>query len=113
MLEKYKENELSNLAPTFRSKVSSKRGKTYDLNIRDKDELFKGDEKFSIATLDCDGNFNLFENGIERTVFNIYEIDNIDQEYSMKVGFTANKVKAFQDQVSLLEAYAQPLCLRR
>ena len=27
---KYKENELSNLAPTFRSKVNSKGGKTYD-----------------------------------------------------------------------------------
>ena len=85
---KYKENELSNLAPTFRSKVNSKRGKTYDLKNIDKDELFKSDEKFSIATLDCDGNFNIFEDGIERTMFNIYEIDNIDKEYKDKEFFS-------------------------
>lgn len=32
------------------------------------------------------------------------EFENIDATYSMKVGFTDNKIQAFQDQISLLEA---------
>ena len=34
------------------------------------------------------GNFNIFEDGIERTMFNIYEIDNIDKEYKDKEFFS-------------------------
>lgn len=37
------------------------------------------------------------------------QFDNIDATYSMKIGFTDNKVKAFQDQISLLEAQGQQI----
>ena len=48
-------------------------------------------ENFFIVTLDKDGNINLFNNKNQITLFNIYNINNIDNKYKklefFSVGF--------------------------
>lgn len=41
-----------------------------------------------IATLDYDGNFNVFNQNTEKTLFNIYQINNIKDEYKQKEFFS-------------------------
>ena len=49
------------------------------------------DNKFSIATLDINGNFNLYQNKKNQVLFNLYKIQGIDQKYKdeefFSVGF--------------------------
>jgi hypothetical protein len=39
------------------------------------------DNKFNIATLDINGNFNLYQNKENQVFFNLYKVQGIDQEY--------------------------------
>ena len=84
-----KENELISLAHTYRNKegLHSKKIKSYEEKKPDQ-KLFQEEEIFSIATLDYDGNFNLFQNEKEKTLFNIYDILNIEQEFKEKEFFS-------------------------
>ena len=49
------------------------------------------DNKFSIATLDINGNFNLYQNKKNQVLFNLYKVQGIDQKYKdeefFSVGF--------------------------
>ena len=74
---KEKESEMIGLAPTVRSEF--KLSSTRDI---------KEDIKYSIATLDYDGNVNLFKEGEEKTLFNMYSIKNIDKKYKEKEFFS-------------------------
>ena len=74
---KEKESEIIGLAPTVRSDI--KLSSTRDI---------KEDIKYSIATLDYDGNVNLFKEGEEKTLFNMYSIKNIDKKYKEKEFFS-------------------------
>lgn len=74
---KEKESEMIGLTPTVRS----------DIKLCSNREIIEAN-KYSIATLDYDGNFNLFKEGEEKTLFNIYNIVNIDKEYKKKEFFS-------------------------
>ena len=74
---KEKESEIIGLAPTVRSDI--KLSSTRDI---------KENIKYSIATLDYDGNVNLFKEGEEKTLFNMYSIKNIDKKYKEKEFFS-------------------------
>ena len=43
------------------------------------------DKQLNIATLDINGNFNIYNNTIEKNIFNIYNINNIDKIYKKKI----------------------------
>ena len=45
------------------------------------------DKQLNIATLDINGNFNIYNNTIEKNIFNIYNINNIDKIYKKKQFF--------------------------
>ena len=45
------------------------------------------DKQLNIATLDINGNFNIYNNKIEKNIFNIYNINNIDKIYKEKQFF--------------------------
>ena len=52
--------------------------------IEDKDEIFynkNSNEEFSVATLDINGNFNLYKNDKNNVLFNLYSIKGIEQKY--------------------------------
>ena len=45
-----------------------------------------------IITLDIDGNVNVYENKIEKTLFNLYNIENIHQDHKDKKFFNMGYV---------------------
>jgi len=103
----------------YKSKKSKSKNKDYNLNIFSDDQIddtekkyrdnllkLKGkelhynnqkineidtDNKFSIATLDINGNFNFYQNKKNQVLFNLYQIQGIDQKYKdeefFSVGF--------------------------
>ena len=54
--------------------------------IQDKNEptersFYRTDKKIYIITVDLNGNFNLYHNNKNKTIFNLYKINNIDNKY--------------------------------
>jgi hypothetical protein len=66
-------------------KIHKKTNKRDNLkeNYNESDNDFiDGNEEYYIITLDISGNFNIFiNNGIKKTLFNLYKIENIEQKY--------------------------------
>ena len=73
--------------------ITSKNYLYGDSTIRKKNNPKKNENKneediIFIGTLDYDGNFNVYHNKKESTLFNLYKIDNIDSEYKEKTFFS-------------------------
>jgi hypothetical protein len=65
--------------------------KTNSININKNNIEINNEDNISIATLDLNGNFNLYTNKKNKVLFNLYKITNIEQKYKdeqfFSVGF--------------------------
>jgi hypothetical protein len=79
------ENEQKN-----KDKKKNKSLSHYVENINNPTErsLYENEKKIYIVTVDLNGNVNLYHNKINKLIFNLYEIDNIDEKYKEKEFFS-------------------------
>ena len=87
----YRKNKLNKLIDDKRTFQLSnnelvKRNGSYDNYIQDKNKptersFYQYEKKIFILTVDLNGNFNLYHNNENKTIFNLYDISNIDDKY--------------------------------
>ena len=81
------QGEASNLTPSFRVNESHTLKNKMSSIIDMLDKAQNGEKKLSIATLDFDGNYSVYKNNKDTLLFNIYDIQNIDNIYKEKTFF--------------------------
>ena len=59
-----------------------------DKNNPTERSLYQNENKIYIITVDIKGNINIYHNKKRKTIFNLYEIKNIDNEYKQKEFFS-------------------------
>ena len=72
----------------FISKNKSLNNCIQDKNKPTERSFFQNEKKIYIITLDLNGNLNLYHNNKNKTIFNLYKINNIDQKYKEEEFFS-------------------------
>ena len=72
----------------MKKETENNKERTFLNNQKESSMINKENNNLSILTLDIDGNFNLYQNKVEKTLFNLYNIKEISQDQKDKQFFS-------------------------